>query len=575
LSTVSASAAKQPPRKAGHYIELEALRGASAISILILHAYQNTRIPPAGYAYGSNPLVRHLLINLDFGLGVFFALSGFVIFLPFAKAIIEGRPHMGVREFAVRRFFRIVPLYYVAIFVVWNSRYYGGHGQIADLLRHLTFTQIYDNKKLFYTIGPSWSLAVEMHYYVLTGVLIYVLTKVCRRVKSRRTRIALVCAPAVLLALASIWLKAWAYYIQGYHLDNQLGVKHYTIYYSALARADAFAFGMLLAVVVVVLGEWRPRRATLPAILAVAALVPMVVMGWYRADGPNDNPFVALFYYCGVGLCSVLMMGAIVLSKPEWRGMRFLRNRILQFLGVVSFSLYLWHEPMMLMLEKHHILIYKGMPAAWPLTVLAEIAIVAPLSYLSYRLIEVPGQHLRKLLRVRQPQPAVELRRSGELQAARGRSISMLPPLRDEQGEAVELGDLAGGHPVVAFLQPLRHDGRSDQASVAEVRAFREGKFLFDALGVRVIGVSAEPPESQRSLREREQLPFPMLSDPGGAFAAAAGVPVWTDKGGTQFSDRVALLIDRFGTVRDLLGDEIAPPARPSVAAARSEPMLV
>src|SRR4051794_1855068 len=97
---VSTVAAAQPPpgTRSPRYTELDALRGAAAVSIVALHAYQNSRTIE-GYAYGDNYVVRNLIINLDFGLGVFFALSGFVVFLPFAKALIDGRPHMGVREF--------------------------------------------------------------------------------------------------------------------------------------------------------------------------------------------------------------------------------------------------------------------------------------------------------------------------------------------------------------------------------------------------------------------------------------------------------------------------------------------
>ncbi|HEX4345359.1 MAG TPA: acyltransferase, partial [Solirubrobacteraceae bacterium] len=175
----AAPAAPAPAKRPARFSELDALRGLAAVGILILHAYQNSRTFQ-GYAYRDDYVVRNIIINLDFGLGVFFALSGFVVFLPFAKALINGRPHMGVREFATRRAFRILPLYFVAILVIWNSRYYGAPGQIADLVRHLTFTQIYHNSKIFYTIGPSWSLAVEMHFYVFTGVLVWALTKVVR-----------------------------------------------------------------------------------------------------------------------------------------------------------------------------------------------------------------------------------------------------------------------------------------------------------------------------------------------------------------------------------------------------------
>ena len=532
MSTVAQQegATKRPPR----FSELDALRGLAAISILVLHAYQNSRTLEAyvssqtssGYAYGDHYVVRNFLINLDFGLGVFFALSGFVVFLPFAKAIIEGREHMGVREFATRRTFRIVPLYFIAILVVWNSRYYGGEGQIADLVRHLTFTQIYDNETIFYTIGPAWSLAVEMHYYVLTAVLVWLLTKLARRVASRRSRIVLVAAVPAVLAVASLLYKAWAYYVRDLTLDNQIGHHAYTVFYSALARADGFAFGMLLAVIFVVIGKWRPQTPWLPRALSAIALVPFVCMVAVRGDRPTDPAFVAIYYYSWIGFATVLIMAACVISKPEWLSMRLLRLRPLQFLGLVSYSLYMWHEPLMRSLEKHHILVFND-ASVWPLSLAALLMIALFVAWASYHLIEVPGQALRRLLQISRTRPPKRLWRSGELHVRRGTELAGLPALRDEDGAVVDLAALADGRPLVAFLHPGDHDEVVRRGCVAEARAFRESAFVFEALGVNVIGVSAQPPAAQKAFRERESLPFPMLSDSDGLFTAAAGVPVW------------------------------------------------
>jgi peptidoglycan/LPS O-acetylase OafA/YrhL/peroxiredoxin len=573
VSTV-APATGAPAKRPARFSELDALRGLAAVGILILHAYQYSRTFE-GYAYRDDYVVRNLIINLDFGLGVFFALSGFVVFLPFAKALVNGRPHMGVREFATRRVFRILPLYFVAILVVWNARYYGGPGQIADLVRHLTFTQIYHNAKIFYTIGPSWSLAVEIHFYVFTGLLVWVLTKIVRRVSSRRKRIIVVAAVPAALAIASLAFKWWAFYIKGYTLDNQPPPHVFTVYYSAIARADGFAFGMLLAVWFAVIGSWRPKSPTLPRVLTIAALVPFAAMVAVRGDRITDPDFVTLFYYAWVGAGTVLIMCAIVISKPEWPTMRLLRARPLQFMGLVSYSLYLWHEPLMLSLQKHHVLYFKD-PVAWPLSVAALITIGLFVAWLSYHLIEVPGQSLRRLLQIHRPRSAKHIWRSGELEVRRGTELSTLPSLRGEDGSVVDLGALfPRERPLVAFLHPGNLDeGGLRTGCVTEARAFAESAFVFDALGVDVVGVSSQPPEAQRAFSEREQLPFPMLSDAGGDFSAAAGVPLWHDDGGGVFPERVTLIIDRFGAIQEALSADVAPVARPSVAAARIETLL-
>jgi peptidoglycan/LPS O-acetylase OafA/YrhL/peroxiredoxin len=570
------SAAAQPgaaARKPGRFTELDALRGLAAVSIVGLHAYQDSR-GLHGAAYQHNALLQRLITNLDFGLGVFFALSGFVVFLPFARALIDGRSHMGTKEFLIRRGYRLLPLYFIAIFVVWNARYYGGPGQIPDLIRHLTFTQIYSNDKIFYTIGPAWSLAVEMHYYIGAAILVWILTRLAPKVRSRRNRIILVSAVPVVLAIASIAYKVWAFYIAGFGLDNFAGPKFYTVYYSALARGDGFAFGMLLAVAYVVIGKWRPRGPWLPRTLSAIALVPFAYMVAVRSGLPDDPHFVELFYYSWIGLGTTLIMGAIVISKPEWPTMRLLRAKPLQFTGVVSYSLYLWHEPLMLTLEKHHILVFKDVPATWPFSTAALLVIAMFVAWLSYHIIEVPGQRLRHLLQIHRTRTTQSTWRSGELRVRRGTDVALLPTLRDEDGAVVDLGVVAGGRPLVAFLHPGRHAPGVRPGCVAEARAFRESAFLFEALGIQVVGVSAQPPAAQKAFREREDLPFAMLSDEEGRFTMAAGVPVWRDESGGVFPERVALVVDRLGTIQDMLGAEIPPAARPGMAAARSEPLL-
>lgn len=564
------------------FSELDALRGLAAVSILILHAYQNSRTldryvdrpATSGYVYGDHYVVRNFIINLDYGLGVFFALSGFVVFLPFAKAIIEGRRHMGAREFMTRRVFRIMPLYIFAIVVVWNSRYSGADGQIGDLIRHLTFTQIYNNDQIFYTIGPAWSLAVEMHYYVLTALLILTLTPLGRGLRSRRMRIALVAAIPAVFAVSSIGYKLWAYYVEHLTLDNQLGHHSYTVFYSALARGDGFAFGMLLAVIFVAVRDRRPSGPWMARALTALAVVPFLGMVAVRGDRPSDPAFVALFYYSWIGLGTTLIMAAIVFSKSEWFSMRLLRARWLQFLGVVSYSLYIWHEPLMRSLQKHNVLVFDQ-TATWPLATAALLMSCLFLAWASYHLIEVPGQALRRLLQVSRTRQPRRLTRSGELRVRRGTEVAALPALSDESGNPVDLAALADGRPLVAFLHPGDHEDAARRGCVAEARAYRDSAFVFDALGVKVVGVSARPPDEQKAFRERWDLPFPMLSDTGGAFTTAAGVPVWRDDADGVFPERVTLIIDRFGAIQDALGAEIPPRTRPSLAAVRSEALLV
>src|SRR5665811_1079712 len=77
----------------------------------------------------------------DSTVGLFFVLSAFLLTLPYARAGLTGNQPVAARAFLFRRSVRIVPLYLVAVLVVWASRNPALPGDWRDLVEHLTFTQ--------------------------------------------------------------------------------------------------------------------------------------------------------------------------------------------------------------------------------------------------------------------------------------------------------------------------------------------------------------------------------------------------------------------------------------------------
>lgn len=94
--------------------ELEAYRGIAALLVVVFHAYQHTREGSGRYVYEGTPL-HPFFLSLDVTVPWFFMLSGFLIFLPFARAAIKRGTPRSARGFLICRAIRIIPLYYVAI----------------------------------------------------------------------------------------------------------------------------------------------------------------------------------------------------------------------------------------------------------------------------------------------------------------------------------------------------------------------------------------------------------------------------------------------------------------------------
>src|SRR5437763_17025585 len=104
---------------------IESVRALAALAVLESHAW--------GYAHGwygpalVGTLPQRILFGLGSGVLVFFALSGYLLFWPFAKRWFADGQAIDLRRYALNRALRILPLYYVAIVVVLLLQEHGGH----------------------------------------------------------------------------------------------------------------------------------------------------------------------------------------------------------------------------------------------------------------------------------------------------------------------------------------------------------------------------------------------------------------------------------------------------------------
>lgn len=374
------------PRTHARYEELEAYRGVAALLIVVFHAYQFSR-QGAGltrYVYEGTPL--HVVFhNLEAAVAWFFVLSGFLVFLPFARSAIKQERQESARGFLIRRAIRILPAYYVAILVVWSWRYAGIPGQWTDLFEHLTFTHVFDRRYIFWTIGPAWSLAVEVLFYGFVAIFGPFLFRLCRRLPDVSSRLRLTAGIIALLGLVSVAFKGWAWWIM------EIPAANTPVYYGPLAKLDTLATGMLLAVAVVVARKPVVRGASAIAV-GIAGVAVMATAFILR----DRSEVVWLYFHTLNGLGFVLILAATVLGPRDSAWSRLLARPALAWIGVVSYSVYLWHEPVMIELAKHGWLI-STRPEAFPMNAVILCLLSLLAGTLSYVAIERPTMNLRYL----------------------------------------------------------------------------------------------------------------------------------------------------------------------------------
>ena len=386
---VPGAVSTQPPVDAparavgGRFADLEGYRGLAAVAVVVYHVVQYAETGQAGLFPTRLDASYRVVHGLDAFVDLFFVLSAFLLTLPYARAALSGDPAPDARAFVLRRAARIVPLYLVAVCVVWAFRNPVLPGDLLDLVEHLTFTQVYDEKRIFFTIGPAWSLAVEVQFYVLLALLGAGLTALCRRV-GPRARLGVLLVTIAAVAGAGVAWKAVAWYVL------EVAPTVWPVWFGLPAKLDVFAMGMLLAVVVASGAVTVGRTGALLLRLSGLAVVAYAFATRPYDDGPH------VWFHTVAALGFVLVLAGSVLG-PGDRWVRALSTPVPLFLGVISYSLYLWHEPLLLLLAATGVLPAQGEESLLPVGLAVVLPVSVAVAWLSYVVIERPAGLLRVL----------------------------------------------------------------------------------------------------------------------------------------------------------------------------------
>jgi peptidoglycan/LPS O-acetylase OafA/YrhL len=317
---------------------LEGIRALAAVMVVIHHASSL-----AGPAH-TPELIRVPAEVMDAGVAIFFVISGFLLYRPFVRARLRGNALPGARGYFWRRVLRIYPAYWLALTV---AVYVFGVGKIPDLRSFVEFyglVHIYNSHDLLRApIEQSWTLATEVSFYVVLPVWAYCMARV--KGSPRKMLGTELAGVGILIAATLVWRIA--VYASGTHADGM---------YNAWLPGwlDVFAFGMLIAILSVWTSELgrpvplRLDRRFAPAACWIVALVLFWAISTQMGIPRNTATFThaenfKLHYFYGVA--SLLFVLPAVFG-PQDRGLirGFLRTRVMVFLGVISYGVYLWHE---------------------------------------------------------------------------------------------------------------------------------------------------------------------------------------------------------------------------------------
>ena len=362
----------QPPNK---YYGLDNLRAFAIIMVFFFH-YQR---------WFEHPAWMPTALNFGWtGVDLFFVLSGFLISSQlFAQIKKDG--NFSMRDFYIKRIFRILPIYYFVLAIYFLFPFFSSTQSLPPLWKFLTFTQNFGADFQYHrSFGVVWSLCVEEHFYLLMPVILLLFLKT-GLFKKGYLLLVILFAVGFLIRLYC-WYDVYLHQTNGVE-NRMLWVQ--TIYYPTYNRLDGLLAGVSIAAMYNYLPAIFNRLSNYANLLIAIGLI--ILTGTYFLCGNNMDFVRSIFSFPLVSIgfgCTVL--GAIMPNSFLYKW----KSAILTKIAQLSYALYLVH--MAVILSAQTVLSNLGIAKDSSWMLLLTIILCVAIALLLHHAIEKPFMKMRE-----------------------------------------------------------------------------------------------------------------------------------------------------------------------------------
>lgn len=407
---------------------LDGVRATAFLIVLLLHV-SLMALSLGLWKQSDNPFVAAFLAAAFSGVTLFFVLSGFLLFLPYAQALLFQKTWPSARIFYMRRVLRIFPAYFcsLSILVLFSKPELLQPHNWSKLLPFLTFTMDFGNSPLLN--GPYWTLAVEFQYYLVLPLIAFAIA-VLARLGPPAKRLWIVVGCLLAMTAWGLGTRWWgeAFVVVPHALLNKV---LFVVYGANGKFLEDFAVGMLLAVCYIALHNSpnkaahlaRMQRAVPWFLLVGSVLYAFAAMRNYTQTWNYTWPFAAGLFQSApwttewtFALSYGCLVLAVLFARPNGLLKRLFAWTPLRWLGLISYSLYIWHEPLLLALQTNigPALARLNHSIAIGLCWLLVFSLSVFFCFFSYLLVEKPGMQLSERLRLRMSLQRTEQKQTHE-----------------------------------------------------------------------------------------------------------------------------------------------------------------
>lgn len=328
-----------------HHIDV--LDGVRAISILIVvwfHFWQQSWLMPIAGGFNIDWIPRNGALLVD----MLILLSGFCLFLPYARCMVYNEPCPRPSLFYLRRAARILPSYYFSIivalflFALPLQEYHNNSFMWKDILTHITFTHnlLLDTLTGTKLNGVLWTVALEVQFYLLFPLL----------AKCFQKKPILTYCVMTMIGLISSSI-----------ISNHFGTIAQPLYVNyPLTFFSVFANGMLGAWTYVTITRnknYVKAEEFFYLLMTIGGLLFYKILCDHHSAFPNGQQWQVKYRFI-LSLLYLLILFGVLMAQHIFRYL--LGNRLMKFLAGISFNLYIWHQYIAVKLKELRIPYWEG-----------------------------------------------------------------------------------------------------------------------------------------------------------------------------------------------------------------------